>query len=869
MMRAIETFVPDERSRGVELGVEADDQVMLTGVPAPAGWLHCSMGDRSGLVPAAYLTSGGGDECDRSFSPSPPASPDAAGGAAAAQDATGAAAPAADEDVDDGIRVCIERFKPQAGAPNELPLNVGDKVQLVDDGDAMPDGWVLARSLETELIGLVPEQYLKRVTQEETEEEAALRQQKEKYVRLEQEFERTRSQLLNAARVTKKQKDAELAQALALTNAEAEKRQMAEAELAAFKAESFMVLKAEMEAMEAQSAAAQKQAWIAAVQQTAREGAEEQYAATRTVLGRKLALETVEKQLSQAEVELQRIEAARTRAQRRVLDLRRRVEECAAQLAAEEASRDVTERTLLLLPGLREMLEPTQAELRRCMETVSQAVTRNAEQSAQLLATLAGSRAADALCKRLGAAYGAAGAGSGVRGGAQHLLLGGKLLGGYHEKEGAWDRLLLAPVLKEVCNEGKLKGWDRVRSTLRGNLRGRLVQRMREIKAAADNPRPHPRPLELPMEALLREGREERQKRDGRNALDGVEQQAGRWNGASSDLDDVDDGAAAASFRTASSAASAAFSAAREASEPGSTHTRTMRRGGTVEYHRVTIEPTVGPRAMDKNESAATMGLSQRPPSRGSDRSLPPSRSSSPACSFRQQQQQQPKPQQQPAGAMAPAAGLLRPARSDTCGGTGRRAAGNNRKAPVLYLNAQGAVIAPPTSAMAAAPSGTTVAATSTSASNPSNHLLARQQQSRQNFARQQNLRRTESDAQLLLRSLNAQQPGLTEWQQHERRLQIGKRLLQRQSEDLQFALQQATSGLGKDASSSGSSLIPMPELVVEYVPAGRVKQRFDRSSAQHVRRVQAARDAAAARSQLMGSEQLSGSTSDAFKSLQ
>jgi hypothetical protein len=218
---------------------------------------------------------------------------------------------------------------------------------------------------------------------------------------------------------------------------------------------------------------------------------------------------------------------------------------------------------------------------------------------------------------------------------------------------------------------------------------------------------------------------------------------------------------------------------------------------------------------------------------------------------------------------MAPAAGLLRPARSDACGGTGRRAAGNNRKAPVLYLNAQGAVIAPPTSAMAAAPSGTTVAATSTSASNPSNHLLARQQQSRQNFARQQNLRRTESDAQLLLRSLDAQQPGLTEWQQHERRLQIGKRLLQRQSEDLQFALRQATSGLGKDASSTGSSLIPMPELVVEYVPAGRVKQRFDRSSAQHVRRVQAARDAAAARSQLMGSEQLSGSTSDAFKSLQ
>ena len=211
----------------------------------------------------------------------------------------------------------------------------------------------------------------------------------------------------------------------------------------------------------------------------------------------------------------------------------------------------------------------------------------------------------------------------------------------------------------------------------------------------------------------------------------------------------------------------------------------------------------------------------------------------------------------------------LRPARSDTCGGAGRRAAGNNRKAPVLYLNAQGAVIAPPSSAVAAAPSGSAVAATSTSASNPSNHLLARQQQSRQNFARQQNLRRTESDAQLLMRSLDTQQPGLTEWQQHERRLQIGKRLLQRQSEDLQFALRQATSGLGKDASSTGSSLIPMPELVVEYVPPGRVKQRFDRSSAQHVRRVQAARDATAARSQLSGSEQLSGSTSDAFKSLQ
>ncbi len=722
-LQAIETFVPE--SDIIELGVEAGDHVVLTTEPAPYGWLHCTMGGKSGLVPAAYLAPLDAAETGSVRSASPPA--EEAEPTAAAAGADG------DADVDDGIRVCVEEFVPQAGAPNELRLSQSEKVQLLDEwgDDRLPHGWVLVRSLQTELSGLVPEQYLTRpVDDAETEEQAALRQQKEKYSRLEAELERTRMELINKVRETKKEKEAEVAKAVALGEAEAEKRKEAESELASFKGESLMVLKAEMEAMEEQAATQQRQAWIAARQQAARQHAEEEYAATRTVLGRKAALEAAEQELSQAELELGRLEAARARGARRVDDLRRKVDECANELATEEAAREATERTLMLLPGLREMLAPTQAELRQCIETVSNAVTRNAEQSAHLLASLAGASASSALLRGVG--------GVGVRG--AKVLLGPSSTNGTAASRGSPQALQL--LTDESSPGDRLRGWDRLRSSLGGTLQGRLslVERMRRKMALNSTSAPDATACG---------------DRGGDSVPAGGEAPLGGPGGDgedrrpihATDLDDVDDG----SGRCPSAAVVSQWSpptaaGSRHSSQPSS------RRGSTTSLR------------------------TSSPPNAGMQHALPLER------------------------ATAPAADSFRRARRASCAPPGVRSA--NRRAPVLLLD------------------GTQGAATAT---NPSKHLLAHQQP-----RPRAGLPRAASDAEL-----------------HERQLQLGKLLLLQQSEDLQRTLRQATSRLDE-----GLGAPPTPQLVVDVPPPGRVKQRFDRSSAQHVRRVQAAREAAAARNQ-------------------
>ena len=168
------------------------------------------------------------------------------------------------------------------------------------------------------------------------------------------------------------------------------KRNEALEALETFKSVEHVALLSELEKAKKEKEEYERTALLEIQQRQARDAAEEHYASSRSVFGRKKALETAEVELSKAELEFNRIDAARARAERKLEDARRKVEECAEQLRAEEAAREANERTLMLLPGLRELMAPTQQELRSCIEAVTSAVMRNAEQSARLLASMAG-----------------------------------------------------------------------------------------------------------------------------------------------------------------------------------------------------------------------------------------------------------------------------------------------------------------------------------------------------------------------------------------------------------------------------------------------------------------------------------------------
>jgi hypothetical protein len=79
---------------------------------------------------------------------------------------------------------------------------------------------------------------------------------------------------------------------------------------------------------------------------------------------------------------------AKVEAQQMLLTSQRKVVEATEKLRAEELAREANERTMLLLPGLQELLVPTQTELKACLENVTTAVMRNVEESARMLANV-------------------------------------------------------------------------------------------------------------------------------------------------------------------------------------------------------------------------------------------------------------------------------------------------------------------------------------------------------------------------------------------------------------------------------------------------------------------------------------------------
>ena len=382
--KALEDYVPDADYRSIELAFKEGSILEATETNAPPGWIHCRLGTRSGLVPQTYVVEYATRDDDEDSDEDSDEQMDGS-----AEDHGEAGEEEAEED--DGIRICVERHEPVNGAMFEIVMHEQDKILLLRDQVA-PEGWVRVQNLRTSDIGLVPEDRVAFPPRDDdlSEEQLELVKEKEKNAQLTAELEKVQNDLLQKFQELRKEKELEILTEKKAKEAEAMKRNEALEALETFKAVEHVALLSELEKAKKEKEEYERTALLEIQQRQARDAAEEHYASSRSVFGRKKALETAELELSKAELEFNRIDAARARAERKLEDARRKVEECAEQLRAEEAAREANERTLMLLPGLRELMAPTQQELRSCIEAVTSAVMRNAEQSARLLASMAG-----------------------------------------------------------------------------------------------------------------------------------------------------------------------------------------------------------------------------------------------------------------------------------------------------------------------------------------------------------------------------------------------------------------------------------------------------------------------------------------------
>ena len=382
--KALEDYVPDADYRSIELAFKEGSILEATETNAPPGWIHCRLGTRSGLVPQTYVVEYATRDDDEDSDEDSDEQMDGS-----AEDHGEAGEEEAEED--DGIRICVERHEPVPGAMFEIVMHEQDKILLLRDQVA-PEGWVRVQNLRTSDIGLVPEDRVAFPPRDDdlSEEQLELVKEKEKNAQLTAELEKVQNDLLQKFQELRKEKELEILTEKKAKEAEAMKRNEAVEALETFKAVEHVALLSELEKAKKEKEEHERTALLEIQQRQARDAAEEHYASSRSVFGRKKALETAEVELSKAELEFNRIDAARARAERKLEDARRKVEECAEQLRAEEAAREANERTLMLLPGLRELMAPTQQELRSCIEAVTSAVMRNAEQSARLLASMAG-----------------------------------------------------------------------------------------------------------------------------------------------------------------------------------------------------------------------------------------------------------------------------------------------------------------------------------------------------------------------------------------------------------------------------------------------------------------------------------------------
>ena len=370
-----------------EIELAEGDVVEQTGQAAPEGWLHVVLDGIEGIVPIDNLSSLPNDESDDkvvnegySHEGEGDASqmvtvPEAGG--EAAEDVEGEFSQADLEALaleDANKRVALVDFEAEAGSIYELSIKKGEMCELTDD--EAPDGWVAARHLVSAEEGLVPEALLgpaPRRPNAPTQEQIELRKAHEKREQVEMELAQARQLIADLER---KQDEAADAAAGREDSIRQEIKVLAERDAMREQAELERIREHEEErsreagrrmAMDEQESVwPSKDMWI-----------------------QRRALEEAEQVRLEAQAAFLKAESLRGEAQAKLRDAEQRAEDAKQKLRGEEEARDANSRALKMLPGLRELLAPTQNELKLCVETVTHAVMKNAEDSARLLAKLA------------------------------------------------------------------------------------------------------------------------------------------------------------------------------------------------------------------------------------------------------------------------------------------------------------------------------------------------------------------------------------------------------------------------------------------------------------------------------------------------
>ena len=371
--RAIAAFSPAEGSL-YELELAEGEVVDLSDQEAPDGWITVKVlqddGDIMGIVPEACLELISDDEIKADASSS------AQEGAELTIDVEDV------EDVDEyafamedaNKRQALYDFDAEPGSIYELPLVKDEIVELTEE-DA-PPGWVAARSLTQERSGLVPEEYLGPAPRSRpdapTQEELELAQLKKQKGELEDKIVKMELEKKQALR----EKDEQLVEAedekekLEASLVEVEARDALRKKLMEHRKRLFNDEKAQAE-VRRRAMDEEEKIWPS----------KDQY-----LLTNKLRL--AEKSRLEAEHAYQQAEAQKVEAERALKDAEKFEVDAADKLRANEKAREANARALQLLPGLRELLAPTQEELKMCIKTVTDAVMKNAEESAMLLAKL-------------------------------------------------------------------------------------------------------------------------------------------------------------------------------------------------------------------------------------------------------------------------------------------------------------------------------------------------------------------------------------------------------------------------------------------------------------------------------------------------
>lgn len=384
--RILQDFVPDSGSV-FEIEVAEGDEVDVIDGDAPPGWLNVQIDGIEGIVPSDY--------CELITEARPQTPSDGGAGADAAPPPEGeaeSAGPTAAELDEMALEDATRRqalfdFEVEPGVIYELPLLTGEIVKLLEE-DA-PDGWVTVQKLDKDgAVGLVPEIYLgpapKSNPNAPSEEQLMLRKANEEKAEIQATLARVleEKQSVEDAKEQAAEEAAERESALQKRVQELKELEIQRVEAARRRIESTLVRQGELEDRRVQMDV-DESVWPSTDQRALKD-----------------ALDAAEQARLEAEMFLQEKENEVRKAERRLRETERLKREAQQRLRKNEEARDANARALKLMPEVKQLFAPTQKELQMCVETVTQAVMKNAEESARLLAKLSLTEGPDAALRQ-------------------------------------------------------------------------------------------------------------------------------------------------------------------------------------------------------------------------------------------------------------------------------------------------------------------------------------------------------------------------------------------------------------------------------------------------------------------------------------